>query len=55
MPSGAATSFLGHAVVAAFTAAFASQRAGFASLVILMLAGFLLMFWVRQERAPEIA
>lgn len=53
--SGTATSFLGHALVAAFTAAFASQRAGFASLVILMLAGFLLMFWVRQERAPELA
>jgi UMF1 family MFS transporter len=53
--SGTATSFLGHALVAAFTAAFVSQRAGFASLIILMLAGFVLMFWVRQERAPEIA
>jgi len=53
--SGTATSFLGHALVAAFTAAFTSQRAGFASLVILMLAGFALMFWVRQERAPELA
>ncbi len=53
--SGTATSFLGHALVAAFTAAFASQRAGFASLIILLLAGLALMFRVRQERAPEIA
>jgi len=53
--SGTATSFLGHALVAAFTAAFASQRAGFASLVILLLAGLALMFRVRQERAPEVA
>jgi UMF1 family MFS transporter len=53
--SGTATSFLGHALVAAFTAAFASQRAGFASLIILLLAGLALMFRVRQERAPEFA
>jgi MFS transporter, UMF1 family len=53
--SGTATSFLGHALVAAFTAAFASQRAGFGSLIILLLAGFALMFRVRQERAPDIA
>ncbi|MEX2148585.1 MAG: MFS transporter [Steroidobacteraceae bacterium] len=53
--SGTATAFLGHALVAAFTGAFESQRAGFASLIILLLAGFLLMFKVRQERAPEIA
>ncbi len=53
--SGTATAFLGHALVAAFTGAFSSQRAGFASLIILLLAGFALMFRVRQERAPEIA
>ena len=53
--SGTATAFLGHALVAAFTGAFESQRAGFASLIILLLAGFLIMFRVRQERAPEIA
>jgi UMF1 family MFS transporter len=53
--SGTATAFLGHALVAAFTGAFESQRAGFASLIILLLAGFALMFKVRQERAPEIA
>jgi UMF1 family MFS transporter len=53
--SGTATAFLGHALVAAFTGAFDSQRAGFASLIILLLAGFALMFKVRQERAPELA
>jgi UMF1 family MFS transporter len=53
--SGTATAFLGHALVAAFTGAFESQRAGFASLIILLLAGFAMMFKVRQERAPEIA
>jgi len=53
--SGTATAFLGHALVAAFTRAFDSQRAGFASLTILLAAGFALMFRVRQERAPEIA
>jgi UMF1 family MFS transporter len=52
--SGTATAFLGHALVAAFTRAFESQRAGFASLIILLLAGFALMFKVRQERAPEL-
>ena len=53
--SGTATAFLGHALVATFTGVFHSQRAGFASLIILLLAGFVLMRWVRQERAPEIA
>jgi UMF1 family MFS transporter len=53
--SGTATAFLGHALVAAFTGAFRSQRAGFASLIILLAAGLALMFRVRQERAPEIA
>ena len=53
--SGTATAFLGHALVATFTHAFKSQQAGFASLIILLVAGLLLMFRVRQERAPEIA
>ena len=53
--SGTATAFLGHALVATFTGVFHSQRAGFASLIILLLAGLALMFKVRQERAPEIA
>ncbi len=53
--SGTATAFLGHALVAAFTRAFHSQRAGFASLIILLIAGLAVLFRVRQERAPEIA
>jgi UMF1 family MFS transporter len=52
--SGTATAFLGHALVAAFTRAFDSQRAGFASLIILLLAGLAVMFRVRQERAADI-
>jgi UMF1 family MFS transporter len=53
--SGTATSFLGHALVAIFTGAFASQRAGFASLIILLVAGLAVLFRVREERAAEIA
>ena len=49
--SGTATAFLGHGLVAIFTRAFHSQRAGFASTVILLAAGLLLMRWVREERA----
>lgn len=52
--SGTATSFLGHALVAAFTRVFNSQRAGFASLIILLLAGLVVMFRVREERAADI-
>jgi UMF1 family MFS transporter len=52
--SGTATAFLGHALVAAFTRAFDSQRAGFASLIILLLAGLAVMFRVRQERAADL-
>lgn len=49
--SGTATAFLGHGLVAIFTRAFHSQRAGFASPVILLAAGLFLMRWVREERA----
>jgi len=49
--SGTATAFLGHGLVALFTRSFHSQRAGFASTVILLAAGLLLMRWVREERA----
>lgn len=52
--SGTATAFLGHALVAAFTRAYSSQRAGFASTIILLAAGLAVMYWVRQERAPDI-
>jgi UMF1 family MFS transporter len=53
--SGTATAFLGHALVAAFTRSFHSQRAGFASLIILLIAGLAVLFRVRQERSAEIA
>lgn len=52
--SGTATAFLGHGMVALFTSVFASQRIGFASLLILLVAGAVLMLRVREERAPEI-
>jgi UMF1 family MFS transporter len=52
--SGTATSFLGHALVAVFTRAFESQRAGFVSLIILLLAGLAVMFRVREERAADL-
>jgi UMF1 family MFS transporter len=53
--SGTATAFLGHAMVATFTALFHSQRAGFASLLILLAAGLVLVGKVREERAAELA
>jgi len=53
--SGTATGFLGHASVAFFTGTFHSQRAGFASTVILLVAGLIMMRWVREERAQELA
>lgn len=53
--SGTATAFLGHALVAFFTRAYSSQRVGFASTIILLAAGFLLMCRVRQERAAAVA
>jgi UMF1 family MFS transporter len=53
--SGTATAFLGHALVGFFTRAYSSQRAGFASTIILLVAGFLLMCRVRQERADATA
>jgi len=52
--SGTATAFLGHGMVALFTGLFHSQRAGFASLLALLVAGSLLVLRVREERAPEL-
>lgn len=49
--SGTVTAFLGHGTVTFFTAAFDSQAVGFASVVILLSAGLLLMTRVREERA----
>jgi UMF1 family MFS transporter len=49
--SGTVTAFLAPMMVATTTAWFQSQRAGFASLTVLMVLGFLLLGRVRQERA----
>ena len=49
--SGTATAFLGPWLVGATTAAFSSQRVGYASLLLLLGAGFIGMFFVREERA----
>lgn len=53
--SGTATSFLGHGLVASFTLAFHSQRAGFASIIILLCTGLAVMHWVNEERSQESA
>lgn len=52
--SGTATAFLGHMLVGFFTSTFESQRAGFASTIILMLAGLVMLHRVREERAPDM-
>ena len=49
--SGTVTAFLGHGTVTFFTGIFQSQAIGFASVIILLAAGFVIMFWVREERA----
>ena len=49
--SGTATAFLAPALVTFFTATFASQRVGFASLLLLLIAGFVLLAFVKEEQA----
>lgn len=49
--SGTATAFLGPWMVGATTAAFNSQRVGYASLIVLLAAGFIGMFFVKEEQA----
>ena len=49
--SGTATAFLGHGLVGSFTRIFHSQRAGIASILILLAAGLVLLQWVKEERA----
>lgn len=49
--SGTVTAFLAPLMVATTTTWFQSQRAGFASLALLMVLGFIMLAWVRQERA----
>ena len=52
--SGTATAFLGHGMVALFTALFHSQRVGIGSLAVLLVLGFLLVRNVKEQRAPEL-
>lgn len=49
--SGTVTAFLAPLLVATTTSAFQSQRAGFAALALLMIVGFVMLSWVKQERA----
>ena len=49
--SGSVTAFLAPLMVAATTGWFQSQRVGFASLIILMVVGALILLKVREERA----
>jgi UMF1 family MFS transporter len=45
--AGSATAWLGPMLVEYFTAAYQSQRAGFGSIVFLLIAGFLLLLFVK--------
>jgi len=49
--SGQVTTFIAPIMVAFFTDFFVSQRVGMASILILLVSGFVLMLWVREERA----
>lgn len=49
--SGTATAFLGHAIVGATTRISGSQRAGFASTLVLLVAGGVLLLKVKEVRA----
>ncbi|HEY4343954.1 MAG TPA: MFS transporter [Parvibaculum sp.] len=52
--SGTATAFMGPLLVGVATTYFHSQRAGFASILILMVIGLCLMLFVRETRAEAI-
>ena len=54
--SGTATAFVAPILVGWSTDVFDSQRAGFASILVLLIAGMVVMLYVREvraERAPE--
>lgn len=53
--SGWATAFLGHGLVAIFTAWFADQRLGFGAVILLFVPAVLLMWGVREERTELAA
>ena len=52
--SGSATAWLGPMLVEHFTDAYESQRAGFAAIAILLIAGFVLLLFVKppERHAP---
>lgn len=52
--SGKATAFVAPFAVAVMTAAFDSQRAGLLVIVAFLVVGFVLLFGVREARAPDI-
>lgn len=52
--SGTATAFMGPELVGLTTEFFQSQRAGFASILVLMVIGLACMFFVREGRAEAI-
>jgi len=49
--SGQVTTFVAPIVVAFSTDIFDSQRVGFGSILVLLIAGLIMMFWVKEERA----
>jgi UMF1 family MFS transporter len=51
--SGTATAFLAPLLVGFFTTTFQSQRAGFSSLIILLVVGFVMMLFVKEVQATE--
>jgi UMF1 family MFS transporter len=53
--SGQVTTFIAPILVASFTDFFSSQRVGMASILILLVSGFVIMFWVKEERSAAHA
>ncbi len=51
--SGTVTAFLAPLMVATTTGLFDSQRAGFSSLIVLMVIGAVMLFWVREEQSQR--
>ncbi len=52
--SGQVTAFVASLLVASTTDLFASQRVGFASILVLLVGGLVLMVGVKEERAEAV-
>ena len=52
--SGQVTAFIAPLMVAIFTDLFVSQRAGLASILVLLIAGLVMMAWVRESRESQL-